>query len=181
VANNLAVIDGTGASQSLQATNVGGVLLMNNKLNDGVNDVKTASAANLSGNLGINAAMVAPPGQWAVTNAPAVNTQATISKAAGAAGVYHVCTGLTCTLANDATGSAQANLIFNLRNGATGAGTILASFALSVPATAGACQVLPLTGLNIPGSAATAMTLECASAPGTHTAASVALFGYDTQ
>jgi hypothetical protein len=177
--SNLAIIDGNGAAQSIQMTTVGGALLPNQKLNDGVNDIKSASAANLSAEVGVNALMTAAPGMWAVTNAPAVNTQATISKAAGAAGVRHVCTALTCTLANDATGSAQANVLFNLRDGATGAGTILLSFTLAVPATAGDCRILTLSGLNIVGSAATAMTLEIASAPGAHTAASVGLVGYD--
>ncbi len=101
-------------------------------------------------------------------------------EAAGAAGVRHVCTWLSITLAQNTTGSAQNLLTFHLRDGATGAGTILASFTLALPATACDCRVLTLSGLNIPGTAATAMTLESASAPAAQTAASVAFGGYST-
>lgn len=180
MSNNITVKDGNNASVTLQTTDVGGGLqLPNNKLNDGTNDIKSASAANLAAQSSVNALLASSPGQWSVTHAPAVNTQASASKSAGASGVRHVCTGVTCTLANDGTGSVQGALLFNLRDGATGAGTILASFTLSVIATAGACTTFGLSDLCIPGTAATAMTLESASAPGTHTAASVTLFGYD--
>lgn len=180
MSNNITVLDYSGTQKTLQATDVGGGVLVPNSLpTDGTNAFKSASGTNLAAQTGINAMMTALPGQWSVTNAPAINTQATASKSAGAAGVRHVCTGLTCTLAQDATGSVQLGILFNLRDGATGAGTILASFTLSCAATAGQCTVLSISGLNIPGSAATAMTLENAGTPATHTAASVALFGYD--
>ena len=147
------------------------------QLTDGTNTQKSASAANLALKSAQNAALVEAPGQWAVTSAPAVNTQATISQAAGGAGVRNVAQALAVTLANDGTGSVQAGLLFNLRDGATGAGTILWSITLSVIATAGAFSGLSVSGLNIPGTANTAMTLESASAPGAHTAASVSLAG----
>lgn len=138
------------------------------------------TAANLAATVSTKAALVVGPGQWSQTHAPAVNTQATKSQPAGAAGVRHVCTWLTITLANNSTGSVQTLLIFNLRDGATGAGTVLASFTLALPATPGERVVLPLTGLNIVGSAATAMTLESASATAAQTAASISFGGYDT-
>jgi len=142
--------------------------------------IENATAANLAAQVSTKSILTTHPGQWSITHAPAVNTQATISKAAGAAGVRHVCTWLAITLANDATGSVQTGILFNLRDGATGAGTILASFTLSLPATAGDCRTLSISGLNIPGTAATAMTLETAGAPASHTAASVAFGGYET-
>ncbi len=128
----------------------------------------------------VQADKAVPPDGWSVTHAPAINTAAVATKAAGATGVKHVCTGILCTLANDATGTVQLGILFNLRDGATGAGAILASITLSVVATAGACTTFAATGLNLPGTAATAMTLESASTPAAHTAASVTLLGYDS-
>lgn len=147
---------------------------------DGTNAIKSGSATNIAAASGVNAMLAVPPGQWSEYHAPAVNTQATKSKAAGAAGVRHVCTWVSFTLAQNTTGSAQTLLAFNLRDGATGAGTILASWTMALPATACECRTFALSGLNIPGTAATAMTLECASAPAAQTAASVAFGGYDT-
>jgi hypothetical protein len=65
-----------------------------------------------------------------------------------------------------------------LRDGATGAGTILASWAIAIPATAGACAILSLAGLEIIGSPNTAMTLEFAAAGGALTFQSVTLTGH---
>lgn len=150
------------------------------EITDGTSAIKAGSATNIAAASGANALLATAPGQWSEYHAPAVNTQATKSKAAGAAGVRHVCNWVSFTLANDSTGSVQTVLAFNLRDGATGAGTILASWTMALPATAGECRTFTLSGLNIPGTAATAMTLETASAPATHTAASVAFGGYDT-
>ena len=44
------------------------------------------------------------PGDWSVQSNPAVNVQASASKGAGAAGVQHVCTSLSFSLAQDSTG-----------------------------------------------------------------------------
>jgi len=185
----IAITPGSGATVAADTvgaatTPASGERLAYNKIDGGgaglSAPVENATAANMAATVSTKALLTDHPGQWSATHAPAVNTQATATKAAGAAGVRHVCNWLAITLANDATGSVQANLIFNLRDGATGAGTILASFALALPATAGECRTLSLSGLNIVGSAATAMTLETASAPGAHTAASVAFGGHDT-
>lgn len=142
--------------------------------------IEAGNAAALAATVSTKALLTTEPGQWSETHAPAVNTQATKSKTAGAAGVRHVCKWLSITLGQNSTGSVQTLLTFNLRDGATGAGTILASFTLSCPATAGECKVLTLSGLNIVGSAATAMTLESASAPAAQTYASVSFGGYST-
>lgn len=142
--------------------------------------IENGTAANMAAQVSTKSILTTHPGQWAETHAPAVNTQATKSHTAGAAGVRHVCNWLSITLGGDSTGSVQTALTFNLRDGATGVGTILASFTLSCEATAGVCKVLTLSGLNIVGTAATAMTLESASAPSTHNYASVAFGGYST-
>lgn len=116
-------------------------------------------------------------GDWSVTHAPAANTQATASKAAGGAGVQHVVTGLSVTLAGGAAAPTAALVTVNLRDGATGAGAILNTWTLAVEAVAGKVVTLSLSGLNVVGSANTACTLETSAAPGVNVSASVNLFG----
>lgn len=121
---------------------------------------------------------------WSLTHTPTTGTQATASQAAGAAGVKHVCTSLSFGTWQNGTGAASAagGLIFNLRDGATGAGTIKWSAIVSFPAVAfGQSGVYTVSGLNIVGTAATAMTIESAAAPAANSAAWVAASGYDTK
>lgn len=116
---------------------------------------------------------------WAVTHAPAANTQAVASKAAGGAGVRHVCTGVSITLANGAAAPTAALVTVHLRDGATGAGSILATWTLAIAAVAGDVVHVPLTfPSGIPGTADTAMTLETSAAPGANVSASCNLFGH---
>jgi hypothetical protein len=150
------------------------------QLTDATNSAKMGSATNIAAATSANSLQVVLPGQWTEYHAPAVNTQATKSHAAGAAGVRHVCTWVSFTLAQNTTGSAQTLIAFNLRDGATGAGTILASWTMALPATACESRTFSLSGLNIIGTAATAMTLETAAAPAANTAASVQFGGYST-
>lgn len=119
---------------------------------------------------------VAGPGEWSQGHTPASATQATTTKAAGAAGVRHVCTAISATLATGATAQAAAALLV-LRDGATGAGTILWTKQVILPVN-GVWNV-DLTGLNIVGSAATAMTLEFSAAGALGTFESVSMSGYD--
>lgn len=123
---------------------------------------------------GDSAEVCVQPGQWSIQQQPAVATQATITKAA-VANTRHVCTGLTVCLAAGAT--AQTPILVNLRDGATGVGTILWSGTLSAPANG--CASIPIAGLNIPGSVNTAMTLEFAAAPGAAAQVTVSLQGHD--
>lgn len=134
----------------------------------------SASAALLAAQRGDTAQLTTEPGQWGIQQTPAVATQATISRAAGAAGVRHVAaTATVCIVAT----AAQAALAFNLRDGATGAGTILWSVSLSAAAGTGQCVSSP--PFNLVGTAATAMTLESSAAPAATNFASVSLTGYD--
>lgn len=142
---------------------------------------REASATNLAAQSGLGAQLVTLPGEWSITNAAAANTQATATKAAGAAGVRHVVTAINAKLA---AGSGAVTLPVTpvravVRDGTTGAGTILWDGYLSIPATPGAADGLAATGLNIPGSAATAMTVEFNGAGGAGTFESVSLQGYD--
>lgn len=99
------------------------------------------------------------PGHLSVTHEPAAATQATIGKAA-VAGVRHICKEISASIAAAAT--AQTPISVRLRDGATGAGTILWSMMLSAPANQ--CASVALTGLSIVGTPNTAMTLEFSGA-----------------
>lgn len=135
------------------------------------------TAANLAAQVSTKSALVVLPGQWSANHTPAAATQATITKAAGAAGVRHVCTSLSATLAT--IGTAQSTVILlNLRDGATGAGTILWSKQVVLPTNS--VWEVSLSALSIVGTAATAMTLEFSAANAAASFASVAMTGYDT-
>jgi len=118
-------------------------------------------------------------GAWSNVNFPAANTRASSTRAAGAAGVRHVCTGITVALAAGATAPAAVQLDVRLRDGILDTGTILWQMAISIPATAGAMSGVTRSGLFIPGSAATAMTLEFSAAGGANTFESVSFEGID--
>jgi len=134
------------------------------------------SAANLSAQSATGSELTTLPGNWSVTSSPAANTQATATKAAGGAGVRHVANSVTASFAAGATAGAAIQV--NLRDGASGAGTILWSALLTAPI--GDSRSVTLSGLNLVGSAATAMTLEFTAAGGATTLESVTLTGYDT-
>lgn len=138
--------------------------------------VMSGNAANLATQASDGAQMVQGPGEWAINHAPAANTTATISKAAGGAGVRHVCKGFSVSI--NAVAAIAAPLTVNLRDGATGAGTILWTDRIMAPA--GTTARLDRSGLNIVGSANTAMTLEFTAAPGATNFENVNLNGIST-
>lgn len=117
---------------------------------------------------------------WYISQVPAVATVATASKAAGAAGVQHVMIQGGWSLSCAAT--AQTPIAITVRDGASGAGTVL--WAWSAAALADTCVNVALPpGIYLVGSAATAMTIEFASG-GTIVAAAqatVCAAGYDVQ
>jgi hypothetical protein len=109
---------------------------------------------------------------WAVQHQPAAATAATITKAL-VTQRRHVATSITACVSAVA---AQPVVIVNLRDGATGAGTILWSGRLM--ATIGQGMCLTTGPIAIVGTAGTAMTLETASAPAATNFATVSLAGY---
>jgi hypothetical protein len=111
---------------------------------------------------------------WAVNHAPAAAAQATIGQAANANG-RHVAKSVTVCVA--AAGTAQTPLQFSLRDGATGAGTVLWTVRLSAPINSSDCISLPIT---IAGTKNTAMTLESAGVTVAGAFAMVSLTGYTT-
>lgn len=134
------------------------------------------SATNNTATTTSGAAMTAALSTWSITHTPAVATQATISKAAGGGTVRHVATNVSVCVA--ANGTAQVPLLIHLRDGATGAGTILRTWAIS--AVVSSSQCIDISGLNITGTANTAMTIETAAAPAAAVQAVVNMSGYST-
>lgn len=115
--------------------------------------------------------------RWAIYHNPAAGSQATISIAAEAA-VRHVADCISFSAAATTNPSATA-LTINLRDGATGAGTIIQSWQVVVTAATGTLvQPFGLCGLNTPGTTNTAMTLEF-SASLANLIQSVSLTGYN--
>jgi hypothetical protein len=113
------------------------------------------------------------PDMWSVPHTPAAATQATASRAANAS-QRHVCTGIYAIISAVA---AQAGIQVNLRDGASGVGTILWSQTIALPV--GGIAVINISDLNIPGALNAAMTLETSGAPAATNFASVTLTGYD--
>lgn len=117
---------------------------------------------------------------WSVKNRAAANTAATASKAAGAAGVKHVCTGFMVTFAS--LGAPTPEIIgVQIRDGATGAGTVIWEGSISLPATAGISRDLGMTGLWLVGTAATAMTIETDLGGGANDYLTVSMQGVSIQ
>jgi hypothetical protein len=99
------------------------------------------------------------PGYKSVVNTPAAATAAVATVAALATG-KHVCKGIHASIA--CAGTAQTPLRVVLRDGATGAGTILWSKKVSAPINS--CVEIDVTGCSFVGSVNTAMTLEFSAA-----------------
>lgn len=143
--------------------------------------IRLATSTNM-GSAFINGALMAtPPGQWAITHTPAANTQATITRAAGGAGTRHWCTSISAVLMAPAA-TASGVVQISLRDGGTGAGTILWSQSVQVGGAASITvdrATIEISGLCIRGSDNTAMTLEFSAAGGAGTFESVSLTGFD--
>jgi hypothetical protein len=136
-----------------------------------------ASAGLLSATTsGDQAALAAPPGEWTLTSAPAANTVATATRAAGAAGVRHVLRSIHASI--NAVAAITAPLTVVVRDGASGVGAILWQDRLTAPA--GTDGRISLTGLSIVGSAATAMTVEFTAAPGATNFETLSATGYSS-
>lgn len=114
----------------------------------------TTTARNLSG-----AALADKGGRFSIVSTPAVSTLGSASIAAEA-GVRHVADCATFS-AGSTTAPVLTKLTVSLRDGATGAGTIITSWTVVIPAGTGQ-NVAPyaVCGLNLAGTTNTAMTLE---------------------
>ncbi len=139
----------------------------------GFDRARSASTTNLAQQDGRGAIMSAGPGEWAIEDRPAAATVATVTRVSSGVGYRQVCRSITVSLV--AVG-AQGIIDFVLRDGAAGVGPVLWSARFSLPA--GTSDRLVVSGLNIVGSEATNMTLECTAAPAATNFAGVALTGY---
>jgi hypothetical protein len=135
------------------------------------------SATNNTAASTIGVAYNTPLSTWSVTNTVvSAITAATASKAAGGGTVRHVATGITICYIDTATAAVSQ---VNLRDGATGAGTIIRSWLVGVDA-ANNSKCVDVTGLNMTGSANTAMTIEFGAATAATSSKTVTLTGYST-
>ena len=117
--------------------------------------------------------------RWRVVSNPAAGSQASGSKSS-AVGISHVADCVSFSAAATTAASLTA-LTMNLRDGASGAGTIIWTMQLAVPASTGQLvQPFSVCGLNLIGSNNTAMTLEF-SAGVTNVLEAVTLTGYDVE
>lgn len=112
---------------------------------------------------------------WTLNNTPAAAAQATATKAAGAAGVSHVAKRLTAWVSTGAAAQTPVNVV--IRDGASGAGTIL--FSASVACVADGFCFIDIDNLHLVGTAATAMTVEFSAAGVAASQEVVNLQGYD--
>lgn len=143
-------------------------------LNNGVSldRLQSGSAVNLATLGGVGAAVVADRGEWSVESRPAVGVVATATRAAGGVGVRNVCRSLSASVLAIA---AQGQVDVVVRDGAAGLGAVLWStrFALAL----GASDRVSLSGINIVGTANTAMTIEFLAAPAATNFEGVAMTG----
>jgi len=108
----------------------------------------------------------APFGGFAIAHTPAAGSQATISQAVGGAGVKNVAEAVCFGFSASTALGGISTVTINLRDGATGAGTILQSWQYTLPAATVAPFGQCYSGLHIAGTANTAMTIEFAAAVG---------------
>jgi hypothetical protein len=122
-----------------------------------------------------NVELTTDPGEWTVTNSPAVATVATATRAA-VAGVRHICKSYSATMVAVA---AQGPVQLVIRDGASGVGAIL--WQDTANAGVGGRNSFALAGLNIAGTTGNAMTIEFTAAPAATNFEVVNMSGYDTQ
>ena len=126
-------------------------------------------------------AVVRPSAEWVKYHHPAANTVAIAEQAAAGAGIKNVCRSVNVRLSAGASAPTAAVLTVTLRDGATGAGTIKASWSIAIPAVAGDnAPPISMENLWIEGTANTAMTLEFTAAGGANTVESVVMTGTTT-
>jgi hypothetical protein len=141
------------------------------------------TAVTLTANASIGAAIGEKGGRFSVVSTPAAGTMASASIAADATPMRHVgdCISFSATSSGAAVATA---LTVDLRNGATGAGTIIWQFAIAskVAAAAGTQVVDPFTvcGLMLTTGGNTALTAEF-SAGVANTVQSISLSGINLQ
>jgi len=150
---------------------------------DGTNvqPFKVTSAANNSSTTQSGIFLHEKGARWSVSSVTGSNTQASASKAAGGAGVRHIVDCVQFSAESTAAITATQDDVI-LRDGATGAGTVLMQWRNGIVSAAAAQVGLAqsICGLALIGTANTAMTLEFANGI-TNVLMSVTITGYDVQ
>lgn len=137
---------------------------------------RSASATNNTATTSLGGAQVTQLSTWSITNTQTGAAQATVSKAAGGGTVRHVATGVTIC-GGDTVVAAPRQI--NLRDGATGAGTIIRSWWIGI-SVINDTKCIDLAPINMTGTANTAMTIEFAGAGSATSSSTVTLTGYST-
>lgn len=144
--------------------------------NSSYDRIKVASASTLTQTTSVGALTSVAHATWSCVSAPAAGTQATCSRAAGGGSVRHVVTGWQACYSDTAAATAARHA--NLRDGATGAGTVLASSLLAVPVAGDSKCVNSPPGFTKIGTANTAMTIEFDAAGAGTSEQTVFMSGY---
>jgi hypothetical protein len=131
-----------------------------------------ASAAAQTGGPVSNVQLVADPGEWSLTNAPAAATVATAVRGA-VAGVKHILRSIQGSI--QAVVAQATPVIVEVLDG----GTIIWQDRLIAPAGFNGC--VSVTGLNLVGTTGNSMTIQVTPAPAATNFVTVSGSGYDTQ
>lgn len=155
------------------------VLAVGNTLYAGSADESHAelggSGTNLSSVTSVGVPVSAPFATWSCVSAPAAGAQATCSRAAGGGTVRHVVTAWQACYVDTVTAVARHA---NLRDGATGAGTVLASSLLANSVANDSRCINNPPGYTKIGTANTAMTIEFDAAGAVTSEQTVFMSGY---
>lgn len=119
---------------------------------------------------------------WEINSAPAFGARATVSLAA-VTGVRHTAQCISASVSSNNTTAAcgPTGLDLVIRDGASGAGTIVWQTNLSTPATNGANANVAVCGLSVVGTRGNAMTVEFGTAGAANCLERVNASGIDTQ
>jgi len=139
-----------------------------------------ATTAGSSGSVLPGVSLVTGPAGWSVPVQAASASNCSASQPAGGASVRHCAIGVTMCVSATA---AQGQLFVNLRDGATGAGTVKWNGMVGALAATGGtnCTIQEFASGPICGTANTAMTLELSAATAATDGCSATLRGYDVQ
>jgi hypothetical protein len=138
---------------------------------------RNSAAANMGATTQPGALQAAPPGQWVAFHQPASGSQATATKAAGAAGVKHVLTFIRGRLTGVA--AVLAKVTIELIEDVGGAGTQLWAETMVQP-TNSFCDIIIGPINYIQPTAAKSLTIRFAAAGDANASQSVSMFGYST-
>lgn len=133
--------------------------------NRGMTLASTVPASTLTARSVVGSQLIEKNSRWSVTSNPGAGMQATATIAAES-NVRHV---VDCVMWSAVSGGAvvATSTIITIRDGATGAGTILWQFVIAqITATGAGAQITPpgsVCGLNLTGTTNTAMTAEWSS------------------